>query len=486
MMPRLDIRLALVGLLLGGGVVAARGDEPLKLFEQAFESDPLWDGFRNHLAPEHPRIVRQDFGYRRTAHAGGAAAGEIGGFVQRSPTPAYYAKSIAPLTLNDRLAARGKLAVRAAEGSSGVMIGWFQDRSRGWRTPNSLGFRIDGNGGKYWLLYEYGTDKWHTGGGGAFEGKQYQKTPTPPFKADGAVHEWAIDYYPQGNGGQGLITFQVDHRSYQLPLAAGHRAEGAVFNRFGIWNVQTPGKGAEIYLDDLVVNGRPESFDEDPGWESLGNPAEFAEQIIRPYHNFGYSRTSRAGGGAGEIGGIVFRDEKPAYYAGKTNPLSLADELRASGKLALVKAASDSGVYFGWFDSASKQANDTPENERRQRNYLGLLIEGPSRVGHYFRPGYGTRDGSGITAGAVAPDGRSWPVIYPDARVHTWSLRYNPRGAAGAGQIEVTLDDQGYTMDLERGHQNVGATFDRFGIFTMQIGGPHVEMYLDDVSYTGR
>src|SRR5207248_2383683 len=110
------------------------------------------------------------------------------------------------------LTASGKLAVLTAEGSSGVMFGWFHETSRGWRTPNSLGFRLDGNGGKYWLLYEYGTRGWHTGGGGAFEGKQYQRTPTPPFKPGGAVHTWSIDYDPQANGGLGLMTFRIDDR----------------------------------------------------------------------------------------------------------------------------------------------------------------------------------------------------------------------------------------------------------------------------------
>ncbi len=68
------------------------------------------------------------------------------------------------------------------------MIGWFNENRRGWRTPNSLAFRIDGNGGKFWMFYEYGTRNWRTGGGGAFEGEQYQTTPTPPFPADGKPH----------------------------------------------------------------------------------------------------------------------------------------------------------------------------------------------------------------------------------------------------------------------------------------------------------
>jgi hypothetical protein len=82
-----------------------------------------------------------DFGYSRTSHAGGAA-GEIGGRVWRSLTPAYYAKRIAPRTLNDRLRASGRFSVTQSHGSGGVMVGWFNSASRGWRTPNSMVFRI--------------------------------------------------------------------------------------------------------------------------------------------------------------------------------------------------------------------------------------------------------------------------------------------------------------------------------------------------------
>jgi len=87
-----------------------------------------------------------------------------------------------------------------------------------------------------------------------------------------------------------------------------------------------------------------------------------------------------------------------AFYGGKVGRLILDDALQASGKLSLVKASSDSGAYVGWFDSETKRANDMPEHQQRQKNYLGVLIEGPSRVGHYFRPGYANAQGKGATA----------------------------------------------------------------------------------------
>ena len=410
--------------------------------------------------------------------------------MQRSATEAWYAKAIEPKTLNDRLMASGKLAVREAQGSSGVLFGWFNETSRGWRTPNSLGIRVDGNGGKYWMFYEYGTQTWETGGGGAFEGEQYQRTKTLPFKADGTAHNWSIDYDPTGHNGDGQITFRIDERTYAIPLGPGHRAAGATFNRFGIWNVQTSGKGAELYLDDLTVDGQRESFDDDPEWEAVGNEAKFAEQVFRPFQNFGYSATNHAGGAAGEVGGVVFRDEKPAFYGVPAGPFTLDDEFSAAGRLAFVKASSDSGVYFGWFNAASKMAAE-PEHKARQKNYLALLLEGPSRVGHYLRPGFGAANGLGVTAGSAAEDRDRWPILRPDGRVHRWSLHFLPAGKGGrpnaeSGTIEMTLDEKSYTTQLAPELLKAGATFDRFGIFNVQSGGQFVEIYLDDVSYTKR
>src|SRR5262245_60840614 len=144
------------------------------LRRQDFGSDPGWEGLSNRRTPSPPHRVRQDFGHRQTAKAGGRP-GEAGGWVQRSLRPAWYGKAIAPRTLEDRLSVSGKFAVPRAEGASGALIGWFRHDSRGWRTPNSLAFRIDGNGGKYWVLFEYGTRHWRTGGGATFEGR-YQTT----------------------------------------------------------------------------------------------------------------------------------------------------------------------------------------------------------------------------------------------------------------------------------------------------------------------
>jgi hypothetical protein len=369
-------------------------------------------------------------------------------------------------------------ATRAAPGRCSA--GSTDKASRGWRTAHSLAFRIDGNGGKYWVFFEYGTRHWMTGGKGCFEGDAYQTTRTRPFPADGTPHDWALEYDPDGNGGDGLITFTLDGKAYALPLAPGHKAQGATFNRFGIFNQQTTGDGMDVYFDDLVVNGERLDFDDDPKWEAKGSDVEYEDRVRRPFHDFGFSPTNHAGGKtAGEIGGLIWRDEPPAYYADRVGPLTLNDAFAASGKLAFTAAGSDSGVYVGWFDSGSKRANVSPRGDHSQKNFLAIMMEGPSRVGHYFRPCYRCSDGEG----AAPQDG---PIIRPDGRVHEWAVRYDPTAAGGNGRITVTFDGSDQAMDLRPGDKGRGATFDRFGLFNHQSGGNYVYVYVDDLSYTSR
>ncbi len=47
---------------------------------QTFDADPGWEGHNNRIQ-EPGRTIKQDFGYSRTAHAGGKA-GELGVFLK--------------------------------------------------------------------------------------------------------------------------------------------------------------------------------------------------------------------------------------------------------------------------------------------------------------------------------------------------------------------------------------------------------------------
>src|SRR5688500_2857146 len=118
---------------------ATAADPPPALRRQSFDSDPNWDAFRSRLTPAKPHVVRQQFGYRPTNKAGGKRPGEIGGWVQRSIAPAYYAVPVERRSFEDKLSFSGRFAVHRDESSTGTLVGFFNGTaSRGWRTAHPL------------------------------------------------------------------------------------------------------------------------------------------------------------------------------------------------------------------------------------------------------------------------------------------------------------------------------------------------------------
>ena len=73
---------------------------------------------------------------------------------------------------------------------------------------------------------------------------------------------------------------------------------------------------------------------------------------------------------------------------------------------------------------------------------------------------------------------------WPNGQVHTWSLHYQPEEANGRGRMTLTFDGETHVLDMKEGHRAKGAHLDRFGIFDLQAGGHHVEIYLDELSYS--
>src|SRR6185503_2744011 len=80
----------------------------------------------------------------------------------------------------------------------------------------------------------------------------------------------------------------------------------------------------------------------------------------------------------------------------------------------------------------------------------------------------------------------SGPIIRPDGRVHEWSIRYSPVGTRGQGEIAVTFDGITERLAIKPEHRRQGASFDRFGLFNLQVGGHFVDVAIDDVRYTIR
>jgi len=71
---------------------------------------------------------------------------------------------------------------------------------------------------------------------------------------------------------------------------------------------------------------------------------------------------------------------------------------------AVGPAGTDSGVLIGWFNSHT-YIGAPP------MNFIGIFIEGPSRIGHYVRPAYA----NAYDQREVAGEG---PVLRPDGRPH--------------------------------------------------------------------
>src|SRR5687767_1793876 len=96
---------------------------------------------------------------------------------------------------------------------------------------------------------------------------------------------------------------------------------------------------------------RVETFDRDPGWEGVNNRV-----VPKAYptvaQDFGYNAgTNHAGDARGEMGGVVTRASRPAYYGDKVGPLTLDQKLGASGTFAFTKTSGGAGVFVGFFQA---------------------------------------------------------------------------------------------------------------------------------------
>ena len=472
---------------------------------ESFDKDPGWQGHNNRATSPGPRTIKQDFGYSRTSHCG-SGPGEMGGFITPAAEPAYYAKVIPDRTFNDALSASGKIV--CAGRKFHVLVGFFNTGTLNeWRTPNSIALRVQGRGDVFFAWVEYASSRWRAGGDNPGGFKTIRDPVSGRSRLNGfpsgpAVHNWSIRYDPNGNGGSGSVTVTVDEETSVCHLDAGHQADGARFNRFGLLNVMKQADDpGEVWLDDLTVDGETESFDRDPHWSEFQNRRTYVTHDVRPRFDFGYSATHFAGGkNAGEVGGLVFRGDgrytnMMAFYGDRLEDLTLKRALKASGKVTLRRGVSDSDVLFGFFhsehslDSGHSDAIGTPPD------FLGVAVGAPSREGFYFAPAY-------RLDGTEKKNADRGPHILPDGVAHDWTFEYRPgetvgaatgdpnvglarsRSSARPGTIIVTLDSERVTLPMPPAHQKIGAHFNRFGFITTHTDGNGQHIYFDDLSYT--
>jgi hypothetical protein len=450
---------------------------------ETFDTDPPWHAHNCRAARGAGREVRQDFGFSGTsAHCG--ARGEIGGFIQPVAEPAYYAKALPPRTLADPLAASGKLVCAAGQGNT--LIGFFNVRTLGeWRTANTVALRIYGRGEVFYAYAEYATQKWRAGAG-EFSAPEAAtgKSTIRRFASGNAVHTWSLEYDPAANGGRGAIKARLDDQELVVNLEPGHKADGAAFNRFGLLNVMKHFDGwGELWLDDVFINGQTHRFDEDPRWEGSNNRRTYTTRDVRPWFDFGFSPTHFARGQApGELGGLTFRGdgrspELMAFYGDRLQPLDLTRPLKASGKVALLRAVSDSDTLIGFFHADHSLDSGGTDRYGLPPDFLGISIGGPSREGFFFSPAYRIHGTEERTA-------RRGPSIYPDGQPHEWSLKYDPAAADGRGRVIVRLDGATAGLEMESSHKTAGAHFNRFGLITTHRDGNGQRIYFDDLTYT--
>lgn len=447
--------------------------------------DPSWEGRRNRSTA---RCVARKFafGWRATTFAS-TTAGEVGGrFERTSRYRAFYAEPLSPeRTLDDRLSMSATVRVPSPNGG-GVLLGWFSSTtSYGWRTPDFLGVRINGEATKARLYAEYGTANTFAPG---------QLVDTGVVLGSKTRYRFTLDYFPgQGDYGSGLLRLTVDAPGAapavaETSLPSDHRADGATFDRFGLLNVQLDGRPMTAYVGDLVLDGAPVDLSSPPGWDAVNTALSGRDCLVHDRQDFGYSGTSYAGGAPGEVGGVVWRSVKrPSSYADRTASLTLDDELYAEGRIDLEGAAPDSDLLVGWFSAASEL---TPAGGDLPTNLLAAVVGGPTARGYRAFPAY---HGDGDVRG-VSPDSAltTAPMLTPAHHPWEWWICYRPNAdLAGNGRITVGLLDPAGQLPTRQAVLTVpararaaGARFDHFGIRNLELGGHDLVVYLDDLRYT--
>jgi hypothetical protein len=317
------------------------------------------------------------------------------------------------------------------------------------------------------------------------------------LRNDGTIYKWTLDYDPAGASARGQFTFMIasdahkpgELESPDLPekslaeararfpsttkfvvdLPEGFKQHGTTFDHFGMMNMMKPGGRITIFFDDLKYLGRAQDFARDPNWISSGSRRTYQSADVSGAHDFGFSQTDHAGGKPGEVGGTFWRAEKPwGCYADKLTPLSFNDRLEARGKVILKSGGPDADMCFGWFSAGSDDVKE----------YLGIHVGGPTRIGHAFTPVFRVNEQLRGRAEAA-------PVMMP-GKACDFSIIYDPAANNGDGAITAMLAGESVTHHLKPGQKAkaTDARFDRFGVFTVTTGGQMVKLFLDDLQYT--
>ncbi|MBX7256528.1 MAG: hypothetical protein K1Y02_09220 [Candidatus Hydrogenedentes bacterium] len=200
------------------------------------------------------------------------------------------------------------------------------------------------------------------------------------------------------------------------------------------------------------------SFDADPGWDGHNNRSQ-AFELRQIAQDFGYT-AENIFGIPGAIGGAIFPDGTPAYYAMPIPESSLDTPLHAAGVLKVEKGGGN--VLLGFFNNATI-------NEWRTPNSLAFRINGRGDTFHVHTE-YATskwRAGASVIGRVDLQADRVHPIENPGDAVYRWSLDYDPAANNGAGALTATLNDVTAVMEIAPENRAEGLTVNRFGFLNV-------------------
>jgi len=205
-----------------------------------------WEASGNHATfPDPFQAGAHDFGFSATTNFAGGAPGEIGGTFWRTGTGyGYYADRVGPLTLADRLEARGRVVLKVGAPESDMYLGWFDSAAKD-KPPTEAGHFLGVHLGGPTRVGHYFRPTYTTAKGTRGEPKM------GPVLVPDKVYEWTLLYDPTANGGNGAMRVTLGQESVTLPLRKGHKAEEAHFDRFGLFSSSPGGSLLKVYFDDL-------------------------------------------------------------------------------------------------------------------------------------------------------------------------------------------------------------------------------------------
>jgi hypothetical protein len=241
-------RFGMMNLMKAGGPMTLYFDDlQYDGKTQDFTKDPGWEGSGNRSTyQDREQGGVHDYGFSaKTNFAGGAKPGEVGGVFWRGGKYSYYADRVGPLTIDDRLEARGKVVLKVGAPDSDMFLGWFNSTNKD-KPPTEAGHFLAVHVGGPTRIGHYFHPSLTTAKGTRSQAK------TGPVLVPGKVYDWSVVYDPTAQAGQGTITVTLGKESVTLALKKGVKAEGGRFDRFGLFTPAIGGQIVRIYLDDLM------------------------------------------------------------------------------------------------------------------------------------------------------------------------------------------------------------------------------------------